>query len=126
MAVERRAKVAATARATRHHGLEILGKHSFRRIGPQLRPRVNEQHGIVDRLKAWFNGIAERDVDDDRDAGAGELGSAAQTQTSIIELFADMVHLHSAGDEHHAIIGRDRNNIADDSKNALFTGFAEG
>jgi hypothetical protein len=55
-----------------HPAVSALSNDRLGCVGAQPRRRKIEQRGIVDRLETRLHGITEADVDDDRDACAGE------------------------------------------------------
>jgi hypothetical protein len=60
--------VTAVPFAEHDHRVQFLGDHGFRWICADARWRIVEQRRILGFQRRWFNGVAEPDVDLDRNA----------------------------------------------------------
>ncbi len=64
----------AVGHAERDQGLEFLRHNRLDRVGAKMGCWRIQQRGIVDLDWRWRDGVAEADVDLDRDACAGDSG----------------------------------------------------
>ena len=102
-----------------------LGDHRLGCVCTQLRCWQAEKDGIFDHLEARLDGITKANIDNNSDARASQRGCAAQADAAVLELLADAGNAQAVMIELHAVVARNREDLAKGGQNGFLARIAK-